>query len=388
MPRRLANSHFAVQRMRILVLTKRQYMGKDMLDDRFGRFRELPLELNGLGHEVAGLAISYRQRPVGVTLDNDPSRSGRVTWHCENATQGIMPRFCRVTRAATQLVRDYKPDIIWAASDAYVVTFGTWLAKRSRTCCVIDLYDNFEAFSASKLPGVRPLFRRAVRNAEGVTCFSERMADYIARSCLRTKPTATIENGQRNDLFFPQERDACRRRVGLPQDATIVGTAGALDPSRGIETLFTAIKILENKKSDVHLALAGPRKPSLDIPNGPKVHDLKALPHEQVPLFINALNLAVICYRHSAQGEVSFPQKAYEIIACRVPLVAAAVGSMNELLVDYPQCLYEPENPESLVEAVERQLLAKTIVNIAAPSWADSAKKLAVFFDAVLRGPA
>ena len=25
--------------MKILVLTKRQYMGKDLLDDRFGRFR-------------------------------------------------------------------------------------------------------------------------------------------------------------------------------------------------------------------------------------------------------------------------------------------------------------------------------------------------------------
>jgi glycosyltransferase involved in cell wall biosynthesis len=360
-------------------------MGKDMLDDRFGRFRELPLELNRLGHEVAGLAISYRHRPVGVTLDSDPSRSGRVTWHCENAAEGIMPRFCRVSRTATQLVRDYKPDIIWSASDAYVATFGAWLAKRSRTCCVIDLYDNFEAFSASKLPGLLPLFRRSVREADGVTCFSKRMADHIARAYLRTKPTATIESGQRKDLFFPQERNASRRSVGLPQHATIVGTAGALDPSRGIETLFSAIRILENKKSDVHLALAGPRKPSLYVPNGPKVHDLKALPHEQVPSFINALNLAVICYRHSAQGEVSFPQKAYEIIACRVPLVAAAVGSMNELLADYPQCLYEPENPESLVQAMERQLHVKTIVKIDAPSWADSAKKLAVFFDAVLR---
>ena len=27
--------------MKILVLTKRQYMGKDLLDDRFGRFWEL-----------------------------------------------------------------------------------------------------------------------------------------------------------------------------------------------------------------------------------------------------------------------------------------------------------------------------------------------------------
>ena len=45
--------------MKILVLTKRQYMGKDLLDDRFGRFRELPLELAKLGHEVTGICLSY-----------------------------------------------------------------------------------------------------------------------------------------------------------------------------------------------------------------------------------------------------------------------------------------------------------------------------------------
>ena len=48
--------------MRILVLTKRQYMGMDLLDDRFGRFRELPLELARLGHQVHGLCLSYRAR--------------------------------------------------------------------------------------------------------------------------------------------------------------------------------------------------------------------------------------------------------------------------------------------------------------------------------------
>ena len=48
--------------MKILVLTKRQYMGKDLLNDRFGRFRELPLELARLGHVIMGLATSYRQK--------------------------------------------------------------------------------------------------------------------------------------------------------------------------------------------------------------------------------------------------------------------------------------------------------------------------------------
>jgi teichuronic acid biosynthesis glycosyltransferase TuaC len=375
-----------LRRMRILVVTKRQYMGMDLLDDRFGRFRELPLELNRLGHKVAGLAISYRQRPMGVTLDCDPGRDGCVTWHSKNATGAIMPQLGRVIRNATQLVRDYKPDIIWAASDAYVVTFGTWLAKRFRTCCVVDLYDNFEAFAASKFPGLLPLFRRAVREADGVTFFSRRLAEHVIKTYPLNHPSMIIENGVRKDSFIPQDRNLCRQVLGLPENATIIGFAGALDPSRGIETLFSAYKLLSSKNNVLHLALAGTRQPSLLIPNGARIHDLKILPHQQVPTFINALDLAVICYRQSPQGEVSFPQKAYEIIACRVPLVAAAVGSMNELLTEYPECLYEPENANSLAQAIERQLEARTIVNLRAPSWTDSAKKLEAYFQEVLRG--
>src|SRR4030095_17117421 len=56
-------------RMKILVLTKRQYMGKDLLDDRFGRFRELPLELARLDHQVHGLCLSYRARNEAQVID-------------------------------------------------------------------------------------------------------------------------------------------------------------------------------------------------------------------------------------------------------------------------------------------------------------------------------
>jgi glycosyltransferase involved in cell wall biosynthesis len=160
--------------------------------------------------------------------------------------------------------------------------------------------------------------------------------------------------------------------------------AGALDPSRGIDTLFSAFETLAAKDPELHLALAGPRGTKQNIPSGPRVHDFNSLPQEDVPNFLNALDLAVICYRHSAQGEYSFPQKAYEIIACGVPMIAAAVGSMQDLLQAYPDCFYEPENAASLADAIRRQLEQKTIVQIPAPSWADSAAGLGEFFDKIV----
>jgi teichuronic acid biosynthesis glycosyltransferase TuaC len=212
------------------------------------------------------------------------------------------------------------------------------------------------------------------------------LARHVVRTYPRVKPTTVIENGVRRDFLDLRNQQECRRQLNLPKRARIIGTAGALDSSRGIDTLFKAFNLLSRQDNEVHLAIAGPRERGIRIPTGPNVHDLGVLGHEEVPCFINALDLAVICYRQSAQGEFSFPQKAYEIIACRVPLIAAAVGCMNELLSDYPACLYEPENPQSLAETAFLQFKNRIIVPIEVPSWVDSAKRLEDFFEKIIQG--
>ena len=372
--------------MRILVLTKRQYMGKDLIDDRFGRFRELPLELARLGHEVHGIALSYGRRPEGTFPDKEDSFNSGVIWNSVNLMNGCLPQIERYTKRALQISREFSPNIIWACSDAYHAIFGTWLAKHVASRCVIDLYDNFEAFKASQLPCVLPLFRRGVKAADGVSTFSCKLADHITRNYTRSKPTTVIENGVRPDLFYPRDRTECRHRLGLPKGVKIIGTAGALDRSRGIEALFESFERLSAEISDIHLALAGPRPRGFRIPSGARIHDFKELVHDDVPLFVSSLDVAVVCYRRSSQGEYSFPQKAYEIIGCRVPLVAAAVGSMSDLLRDYPECLYEPEDSVNLANAIQRQLHTKTIIETPVPSWAESAKHLSDFFLQIVNG--
>jgi teichuronic acid biosynthesis glycosyltransferase TuaC len=369
-------------KMKILVLTKRQYMGKDLLDDRFGRFRELPLQLARLGHDVKGISSSYRPRDEGTSIDADCSQGGSVAWHSMDVGLSSLRSYCRRTR---ELAMNFKPDLVWACSDVYHAIFGVWLTNRIQTRCIIDLYDNFESFGASKLPFVLHWFRQAVKEADGVTCFSKRLADYVAESYRRRKPTAVIENGVRKDLFRVQDQQSCRQRFGLPANVKIIGTAGALHRGRDVETLFRAFETLSNERTDIHLALAGPRSRSVRIPSSPKIHDLGILPHEEVASFVAALDLCIVGYRPSAQGQFSLPQKAYEIIACRVPLIAAAVGTMNELLINYPECLYEAENPDSLADAIRRQLDARIVVTMNVPSWADSAERLATFFETVLR---
>lgn len=369
--------------MKILVLTKRQYMGKDLLDDRFGRFREIPLELAQLGHEVTGLTFSYRPRKDRVVWDSTPPANSSVKWQSVNI---IALTSIAYFRHVVKMVEEFRPDLIWACSDAYLVSLGVWLAQRVATLCVVDLYDNFESFLATRVPGVRRMFKRAVRSAHGVTCVSSQLAERIVQQYRCRSPVLILENAVRADLFFPLPQVASRTQLNLPVNATIIGTAGALTKSRGIDTLFSAFRQLAEENLDIHLAIAGLRNRSTRIPVGPRVHDLGFLPLDKVPTLINALDIAVICNRDSEFGLYNFPQKAYEILACRKPLLASSIGSMRQLLRSHPECLFEPESIQSLAAAVRRQLVRPVVINIPVPTWRLRAERLADFFDQISNG--
>jgi teichuronic acid biosynthesis glycosyltransferase TuaC len=353
----------------ILILTKRQYISKDLIDDRFGRFWELPLGLATRGHTVRGLCLSYKRRKEGITRD------GPVIWESVNAgplkIRGLLRFISRASSLASQA------DVLWACSDSFYGIIGYWLSRRYLVPLVFDLYDNFEYYLVARLPVLKQLYRWVLCKCDAVTCVSRPLARLV-RSYGRHGPVNVMENGVRKDLFRPLDKKLCRKELTLPQDCRIIGTAGAIFKNRGILTLFEAFKRLKSKYPDLRLALAGPR--DIKIPQLPGLIDLGILPLDKVPLLLNALDVAVIANRENDFGRYCFPQKAREIMACRVPLIAARVGSMGELFCDHPSWLYDPDNALSLAEALERRLTEQDTGYGDVPDWSDLALKLKRIF--------
>ena len=166
----------------------------------------------------------------------------------------------------------------------------------------------------------------------------------------------------------------CREMLNLPSDALIIGTAGALYAIREVDLLLEAFEKLKNQNSNLHLALAGPR--DVKIPSNARIHDCGILPFEKVPNFINALDVAVVCYADDDFGKYCFPQKTREFMACDIPMIAAKVGSLKEILKDHPEWLYEPGNPLSLAEILERRLTDTKTDYDSAPDWKDLASEV------------
>jgi len=355
--------------MQILVLTKRQYMNKDLIDDRFGRFRELPLEMALKKHKVYGVCLSYKKKEEKKIYD------GPVEWQSINAGFLKIPGLLRFFRQAAELAP--KVDAIWACSDSFYGIIGYMLSSKYRIPLAFDLYDNFEYFLMARLPIIKQLYRWAIRKSDAITCVSKPLARLV-RSYGKKDRVNVIENAVRKDLFKPMDKTTCRDALGLPPNLHLVGTAGALDKNRGIQFLLEAFDMLKTKYQDLHLVLAGTR--NMHIPRNNRIHDLGILPLEKVPLLLNALDVAIICNRENEFGSYCFPQKAREIMACNVPLIAARVGSMAELFAGHPEWLFTPDDADDLARILENRLSDRKTDYTDVLSWSYVATKLETVF--------
>jgi teichuronic acid biosynthesis glycosyltransferase TuaC len=354
--------------LNILVLTKRQYMNKDLLDDRFGRFREIPLALAQKGHVVSGLCLSYAKRDEGQLKD------GPVCWQSINATRIKVPGLLKFFFEAFKLAR--RTDVIWACSDSFYGIIGCALGRICNRPVIFDIYDNFGSFLIARLPIAKQLYHWAIRQSDAITCLSSPFANYIGKKYRRTHGVYPIEFAVRDDLFKPLNKNHCRRMLGLPLDALLIGTAGGLFINRDVHLLFEAFGQLREKYPGLQLALAGPLDQNLTIPNNKRVHYLGILPFDRVPYFMNSLDIAVVCYADDNFGKYCFPQKTREFMACDVPVVAARVGGLKELFQDHPAWLYEPGDKKSLAKTLEYRLFNRQTDYKTLPNWFELAETL------------
>ncbi len=343
-------------------------MSKDLIDDRFGRFREIPLALAQKGHDLIGLCLSYENKRTGWHKD------GPVSWKSINASQLKLFGLFKFFIDALRLTK--RSDIIWACSDSFYGVIGCVLGLMYKRPVVFDIYDNFGNFFIAKIPVAKQLYHWAIRHSDAITCLSNSFQKLLQREFHRTKHVYPIEFAVRNDLFKPLDKIRCRKILGLPPDSLLIGTAGGLSKIREVHLLIDAFIQLKEKYQHMHLVLAGPLDNKLKIPKSYQIHYLGVLPFKKVPYFMNSLDVAVVCYADDEFGKYCFPQKTREFMACNVPVIAASVGSLKELFKDHPEWLYEPGNVQSLMKVLENRFYDKTTHWAPPPTWGDLARIL------------
>lgn len=359
--------------MKILVICKRQYTNRDLIDDSYGRLFEIPEELTKVGHEVQGITISYRKKTEGVFKPKN------VVWHSINGYPFI--NFIKISKAINALIIEFNPDIIWASSDVFILYSAVRICKKKKIPIVIDFYDNYESFGLTKLPFVKSLLANSCRNSSGITSVTRILSQLISQNYkIHSVPIIEIGNAASHH-FFPIDKKTARNHLGLPENGLLIGTAGALDKSRGIEILFKAFSELKKRNESLFLVIAGPRDNTINKHPKENIIDLGILEPRLVPFLFNSLDIAVICNKNSEFGKYCYPQKYEEIIACHTPVLAANIGELALKLSASPKNIFEPDNPKDLIEKIELMLNSSHDVQkkTLAATWQERAYQLHIF---------
>lgn len=360
--------------MRILFLSKRHYMGHDVIVDRYARLYEYPYHLAEANNQVLGLCLSYYKcEPIDTVHSTNGGYLRWVGLSAGTFRSNILTYPIKILSIA----RVFKPDLIVGSSDCLHIVLAHWLSQKLNVRLSVDLYDDFETFALSKrIPFLRRLYRKAIKQSNLVSCVSNTLTERVRAICGKNNSVITLPSTIDKRIFRPSSKHESREFFGLPSDKKIIGTAGALSAEKGIDVLYKAFLKLVETDSSLYMALAGIVDKNLPIPDHPNIIYLGKLTHLEIGKFFSTLDVGVIYLKNTPYGQASFPQKAYEMVACEIPVVATEVGDMSVLFSRENNQLYTADDSEDLVNALRSQIEKPSISNLEIPDWRSQAIQL------------
>ena len=358
---------------RILWLTKRRYMNKDLLFDSYGRYFEIPSRLSGYGCELFMLLLAYRKEESSSLRD-----SKGVFWETINIRS-----FWNYYKRAAELIKEKNIELIIGSSDIQYCLLACMLGKCYRLPVICDIYDNFETYASGKIPGLSHIFYKKLSGTAANVVFTDMLGEYLKQKSASSN-YFVIPNCIDHKIFYRQDQAECRTRLGFSKENKLLGYFGAISHSRSINTVFEAFSELHHKDQTLRLVMAG-KKDSNVIISGSGIEYLGEFPHREIPLLINACDINIISYRNNAFARYSFPYKAAEYIACQRPFVAPNVGDMPTFLKEFPEYLYSLEDSNSLIARIKDLLKKSSFQFPEIITWDTAAKKYMTVINTVLR---
>lgn len=154
-------------------------------------------------------------------------------------------------------------------------------------------------------------------------------------------PIITAPNSTDLKLFYKKNKAECRKKLELPQDKFIVGFVGGFIERKGDKRLLEAI----NQIDGVYGAFAGRGD---NPPTGEKVVFCKALKHETVSDFLNAID--VFCLPTLSEGSCN---AIVEAMACGCPIISSNLPFNDDALDESNSIRINPSSVNEISEAIK-----------------------------------
>jgi glycosyltransferase involved in cell wall biosynthesis len=291
----------------------------------------------------------------------------------ENSVPGELRRILYNKDLETELRRRFEadpPDLVYERASLYS-TAGISVARALHRPLFVEVNAPLAVEqTAYRATGFGQLAAQAERwtltHADAVLVVSAALRDHAVSAGVDPGRIHVIPNGVNPSHFHPGPRDtAFRARWNIDGALSVIGFVGGLRPWHGVESLPALLEALAKYDPAIRLVIVGegPLRSQLqdDFDKkglGSQVIFTGHIPHEQVPATIRHFDVAVAPYPQAEHAFYFSPLKLFEYMASGVPVVAAGLGQINELLRHgVTAMVYPPGDLDALAKAC-RTLLA------------------------------
>jgi glycosyltransferase involved in cell wall biosynthesis len=271
----------------------------------------------------------------------------------------------------TRRFENARPDFVYERASLYG-TAGAELARNLDLARVVELNaplveEHSRRWVRDRGTGAE-LARQAERwtllGADAVVTVSGPLRDHVVSLGVSPERVHVLPNGVDTTLFRsgPPE-ESVRTRWGLGP-GPVLGFCGGLRAWHGTEALPGLMQELGSRHPDLQMVIAGdgPLRSKLELEFDrrglrQRVVFTGWLPHEQLPGLIREFDVALAPYSEREHLWYASPMKLFEYMACGRPIVAPALGQIEEVVRDGETgLLYAHGDPAGLVMACERLL--------------------------------
>jgi len=190
----------------------------------------------------------------------------------------------------------------------------------------------------SRNSALRRRLARALRAAARVFSVSDSLRRLALELGVAEEKTEVVGNGVDTARFYPVDRTAARSRYGLPDNAQILVSVGALVERKGMHRVIDCLPALITRHPGLHYIIVGGGGPEGDIRTeldahvarlglGTRVHFLGSLPPDELKWALSASDVFVLATRNEGWANVFL-----EAMACGLPVVATDVGGNAEVV--------------------------------------------------------
>lgn len=339
--------------------------------------RELTAALGSLGHDVLILTPRAEgQPPADFTaavepFTLEPADEGLYEVLVRDAAAG--PSAAREIRAllyagalrhrGIEVLRAFGPDVV-VERYSLLGRAGIDLAEALGVPLVLEVNaplvdEQAEHRGLAFAATARTVERQVLRSADHVVTVSTVLGQWLIEQGVDPDRIAVLPNGVDIERLEAgsRHRAAVRAKLGVTEEP-LIGFVGSLRPWHDVSALIEAVARLRRDGTSAKLVVIGEGPHRVRLAEqarraGLDVVFTGAIPHEQVPAHLAALDVAVAPYAPSDRFYFS-PLKLVEYLAARLPVVAADIGDLRHCVrAGETGWLYPPGDVDALARAIE-----------------------------------